>query len=102
MALSSHTNKDVATFSAMASFLLPAWAPYLVQVRGGSVHAWLTHPLLTRKRRQGLGGVGCELNTEVRLTSGSNPDTHHILIPSQLRCLPLQRKPSFLLRHESA
>lgn len=88
MALSSHTNKDVATFSAMASFLLPAWAPHLAQVREGSVHAWLTHPLLTRKRRQGLSGVSCELNMEVRLASGNNPDTYHILRPSQLRCPP--------------
>lgn len=100
MALNSHTNKDVATFSAMASFLLPAWAPYLVQVRGGSVHAWLTHPLLTRKRRQGLGGVGCELNTEVRLTSGSNPDTTSSY-PLSSGASP-SRKPSFLPRHESA
>lgn len=44
MALSFHTNKDIATFSALASFLLPAWAPHLAQVRGGSVCAWLaTH-----------------------------------------------------------
>lgn len=41
MALSYHTNKDVATFSAAASFVLPAWASHLAQVRGDSVHARL-------------------------------------------------------------
>lgn len=43
MAPSYHTNKDVATFSAVASasFLLPAWASHLAQVRADSVHAWL-------------------------------------------------------------
>lgn len=41
MAPSYHTNKDVATFSAAASFVLPAWASHLAQVRGDGVRAWL-------------------------------------------------------------
>lgn len=58
MALGSHTNKDVATFSSVASFLLPAWAPHLAQAREGSLRAWLVTFSPTGRPKVGAPGVG--------------------------------------------
>lgn len=93
MVPSSGTNKDIATFSAVASFLLPAWPP-LAWVRWDSVHAWLarcespgpaswpsSHSQGAPWRvRPGLGSGGCEINMEASRPVGV---TQSLLYPTR-------------------
>lgn len=80
MALGSHTNKDIATFSWRASSLLPAWAPH--PGKRGSLCAWLAALSPTgcpHGRCTQVWVVGRELDRGS--SSGNNLDTHRVPIP---------------------
>lgn len=80
MALGSHTNKDIATFSWRASSLLPAWAPH--PGKRGSLCAWLAALSPTgcpHGRCTQVWVVGRELDRGS--SPGNNLDTHRVPIP---------------------